>query len=235
MRINKEKSFIPHLHSTGMSPNLVDFICSFRSLIYLFFFILFSVETKAQTNQDTENWNPGYLVTMEDDTIYGPVLMNFQNDLVQLNEENMVKTYASNQVRMVYYRDNENDEAKYFYTFKYHPYSDFKPYRLFEMIFSGIHLCLLAREMLVTETVPYYDSFSFRTYYTTRTRLAQEFYFMFPGEKVKGYSGGKKEILNLLADQKEEIKRFVAANKISLSQKEDLLKVVKEYNRLKTK
>lgn len=235
MRIIQEKKNIPFFCSIGLCPNLVDSNFPFRGLIYLLFLLLFSIKTSAQSNQDTENWNPGYLVTMEEDTIYGPVLMNFQNDLVQLNEENMVKTYASNQLKMVYYRDNENDEAKYFYTFKYHPYSDFKPYRLFEMIFSGIHLCLLAREMLVTETVPYYDSFSFRTYYTTRTRLAQEFYFMFPGEKVKNYSGGKKELLSLLADQKEEIKKFLTINKISFNQKEDLIKVVKEYNRLKTK
>lgn len=204
-------------------------------LVLIFLFSFKPISVKAQTNQDIETWNPGYLVSMEEDTIYGPVLMNFQNDLVQLNEENMVKTFAANQIKMVYYRDNDSDEARYFYSFKFHPYSDFKPYRLFEMVFSGIHLCLLAREMLVTETVPYYDSFSYRTFYTTRTRLAQEFYFMFPGEKVKSFAGSKKELLSLLADQKEEIRKFISENKISLNQKEDLLKVVKEYNRLKTK
>lgn len=204
-------------------------------LALLAFFFLSTFSGFGQNSKENETWNPGYLVTSEEDTIYGPVLMNFQSDLVQVNEENMVKTFAANQIRMVFYTDLGNNEEKYFYTFRFHPYSDFKPYRFFEMVFSGVQLSLLAREMWVTESVPYVDNFTFRTYYTTQTRLAREFYFMFPKEVVKAFSGSKKELLKLLADKKDEMKKYVEANRFSLNQKEDLLKIVKEYNRLKTK
>lgn len=211
-------------------------------LFHILFFLqlviglwVFVLDANAQNRIPTENWNPGYIVTTDEDSIYGPVLINFPKDLVQVNEENTVKTYAANQLKMIYFKTNEGDEEKYFYPFRYHPYSDFKPYKIFEMLFSGLHLSLVAREMLITETVPYFDSFTYRTFYTTQTRLVQEFYFLFPGEKVKAFSGSKKELLSVLADKKEELKKYISESKISLNQKEDLIKLVKEYNKLKTK
>ena len=90
-----------------------------------------------------------------------------------------------------------------------HPFSDFKPQRFFEMLFSGIHLSLLCREILITETVPQYDNFTFRTYFATRTRIQREYFLMFPGKNVQLVSGRKKDLLNQLAEEKEEMKKFM--------------------------
>ena len=190
----------------------------------------------AQTNSDgQEDWNPGLVVTMDEDTIYGPVNLIFPSDLVQINDENKIKTFGANQVQMVFFRDrNQNETERYLYPFPYHPYSDFKPQRFFEMLFSGMHLSLLSREMVVTETIPQYDNFTFRTYYATRTRIQSEFYLMFPGKKVRILTGKKKDILIQLADKKEEMKRLLSAQNLNPDRKEDLLKIVKEYNRLKS-
>jgi hypothetical protein len=87
--------------------------------------------------------------------------------------------------------------------------------------------------MLITETVPIYDNFTYRTYYTTRTRLSADFFLMFPGEKVKALSGSKKELLLMLADKKDQIKKYIQDNKLSVSEKEDLSLIIKEYNILK--
>ena len=188
----------------------------------------------AQNNiKDLENWNPGYLVTVEEDTLYGPIIVNYQNDLVQINEENTVKTFGANQISMVYIKDNDSDNDRYIYSFPFHPYSDFKPSKLFEMLYSGKSICLLSREMFVTETVPMYDNFTYRTYYTTRTRLSAEFYFLFPEKRVRAVTNSKKEVLNLLADKKDEMKKLISAQKLSVSQKEDLIRIVTEYNKLK--
>lgn len=199
----------------------------------LFWFWGCSLSLAQQTISDLENWNPGYLVTREEDTLYGPIIVNYANDLVQINEENKVKTYGPNQVAMVYVKENDSQNERYFYSFRFHPYSDFKPFKIFEMLFSGKALCLLSRETLVTETVPTYDNFTYRTYYTTRTRLSHEFYFLFPGEKVRAYNGSKKELLNLLADKKEELKKYISTNRLNPGEKEDLMKIVLEYNKLK--
>ena len=187
----------------------------------------------SQTTLDLENWNPGYIVTKDEDTIYGPVMINYGTDLVQINEENTVKTYGANQIERVYVKEKDKDMERYIYSFQFHPYSDFKPYKLFEILFSGKSVCLLSREMLVTETVPIYDNFTYRTYYTTRTRLSSDFFLMFPGEKVKALSGSKKELLLLLSDKKDQIKKYIHDNKLNVSEKEDLSLIIKEYNILK--
>jgi len=207
-----------------------------HSLFLLFSFLVSAISGFAQGNhQDLEDWNPGYLVTNEEDTIYGPVSLHYQNDLVQINDENRLKTFGANQIQMVYIRDNDNSEnERYFYSFPYHPYSDFKPNRFFEMIFSGKYLSLICREILVTETVPQYDNFTFRTYYSTRTRLQKENYIMFPEKKVRLVNGSKKELINLLADKKEEVKNYLSAQKLNPETQEDLLKIVIEFNRLKS-
>ena len=205
-------------------------------MVFMAFFQQLSVVSRveAQSPIDLENWNPGYMVTQEEDTIFGPVIVNYSTDLIQVNEENTVKTYGANQVSMAYIKENSGGEERYFYSFRYHPFSDFKPFKIFEMIFSGKHLCLLAREVMVTETIPMTDNFTFRTYYTTRTRMANEFYFMFSPDRIKLFSGSKKDLLKLLEDKKEEIKKYLTINKINLGEKEDLLKIALEYNKIKT-
>lgn len=203
------------------------------ALSVLVFFAKFGFGVAQNSIKDLENWNPGFLVTAEEDTLYGPIIVNYQNDLVQINEENTVKTFGANQIIMVYIRDNNTDNERYIYSFPFHPYSDFKPSKLFEMIFSGKSICLLAREMLVTETVPMYDNFSYRTYYTTRTRLTADFFFLFAEKRVRAVNNSKKEVLNLLTDKKEEMKKFINSQKLSVTKKEDLISIVTEYNKLK--
>lgn len=217
------------------SSNYIDFQLNTlkTATTVLLFLATFGIGFAQNSIKDLENWNPGYLVTVEEDTLYGPIIVNYQNDLVQINEENTVKTFGANQVIMVYIKDNDSDNERYIYSFPFHPYSDFKPSKLFEMLYSGKSICLLAREMLVTETVPMYDNFSYRTYYTTRTRLSAEFFFLFPEKKVRAVTTSKKEVLNLLGDKKEEMKKLISSQKLSVTQKEDLIRIVTEYNKLK--
>jgi hypothetical protein len=198
--------------------------------------VLSSSGSRAQTGEGTlEDWNPGYLVTIDDDTLYGPLSLLYQTDLVQINDENRLKTYGANQIRVVFIRDkNNNSNERYIYPFPYHPYSDFKPQRFFEMLFSGIHLSLLCREILVTETVPQYDNFTFRTYFSTRTRLQKEFYLMFPGKYVRLAGNSRKSIFMQLSDKKNEIKKFMTEKNLSPEIQEDLNKIVVEYNRMKS-
>jgi hypothetical protein len=198
--------------------------------------VLSSSGSRAQTGEGTlEDWNPGYLVTIDDDTLYGPLSLLYQTDLVQINDENRLKTYGANQIRLVFIRDkNNNSNERYIYPFPYHPYSDFKPQRFFEMLFSGIHLSLLCREILVTETVPQYDNFTFRTYFSTRTRLQKEFYLMFPGKNVRLAGNSRKSIFMQLSDKKNEIKKFMTEKNLSPEIQEDLNKIVVEYNRMKS-
>jgi len=199
----------------------------------LIFFFGFLKQGFSQADMDLDSWNPGYIVTQDEDTLYGPVMVNYSTDLVQINEENTVKTYGANQIKMVYVKENDQDMDRYIYSFPFHPYSDFKPFKLFEMHFSGKSVCLLGREMLVTETIPMYDNFTYRTYYTTRTRLSSEFFLMFANQKVKALSGSKKELLLLFSDKKEQIKKYIQDNNFKVTEKEDLLHIIKEYNRLK--
>jgi hypothetical protein len=206
-----------------------------RYLIFTFLLTWNLQFVHAQSGQDgLEDWNPGYLVTNDEDTLYGPVSLLYHTDQVQVNDENRVMTFGANQVIMVYLRDRDNPEnERYIYPFPYHPYSDFKPQRFFEMLFSGIHLSLLCREILITETIPMYDNFTFRTYFSTRTRLQREYYLMFPEKKVRLFTARKKDVLVQLADKKEAIKKFFATQNIDLDKQEDVMKIVKEYNRLK--
>lgn len=206
--------------------------------IKIFFLTVFSgwflvLDSLGQTPGDLENWNPGFVVTIDEDTIYGPIRIHFANEVVQINENNAIKTYGVNQLTLVFLKENETERERFFYTFPFHPYSDYKPSKLFEMLFSGKYLCLLGREILVTETIPVYDSFTFRTYYNTRTKLSTDFYFMFEGEKVKAFDGSRKSLLHLLSDKADELKKFTSTNKLTLTQKEDLIKIITEYNKLK--
>lgn len=183
-----------------------------------------------------ENWNPGYLVTADDDTLFGPVMVLYNNDLAQVNEANRVKTFGANQVQMVYLRENETEAEHYIYSFPYHPSARLKPHRLFEMLYSsGGGLSLLCRETLAIETVPLTDAQTLRVIYTTRARVNSDYFLLFPDKKVRPFRPVRKELLPLFGDRKEAMQAFIKKERLSLSSREDLIRILTEYNRLTKK
>lgn len=189
-----------------------------------------------QAVMNLDNWNPGYVVTQEEDTIFGPVTVNYQADLVQVNEENSVKTYGANQIQMIYLKQNEDQEERFFYSYPFHPYSDFKPYKLFEKFYEGPHISLLGREMLVTESIPVYDQYAMRTFYTSRSKIVTDYFIWLPEKKrVKALKATKKEFLQAFPDMVDRLKSFIDKEKLKYTEKEDLIKIVTFYNSLKNK
>lgn len=183
-----------------------------------------------------DNWNPGFLVTQEEDTIYGPVTVNYQADIVQVNEENTIKTFGANQILMVYLKQNDDQEERYFYSYPFHPFSEFKPFKLFEKIYEGPHISLLAREMLVTESIPVYDQYAMRTFYTSRSKIVSEYFIWLPEKKkVKSLKFNKKEFLKAFPDFNDQLKTFMEKEKLVYTEREDLVKLVTFYNTLKNK
>jgi hypothetical protein len=182
-----------------------------------------------------ENWNPGYLVTVDDDTLYGPVMVLYNSDLAQVNEANRVKTFGANQIQMVYLRENETETEHYIYSFPYHPSARLKPHRLFEMLYSGPGLSLLCRETLAIETVPLTDAQTMRVIYTTRARVNSDFFILYPDKKVRSFRPVRKELLPLFGDRKEAMQALIKKERLSLSSREDLIRILTEYNRLTQK
>lgn len=189
-----------------------------------------------QAVMNLDNWNPGFVVTQEEDTIYGPVTVNYQADIVQVNEENTIKTFGANQILMVYLKENDDQEERFFYSYPFHPYSDFKPFKLFEKLYEGPHISLLAREMLVTESIPVYDQYAMRTFYTSRSKVVSDFYILLPEKKkVKQLKINKKELLKAFPDFVDQLKGYMEKENLKFSEKEDLIKLVTFYNSLKNK
>jgi hypothetical protein len=53
------------------------------------------------------------------------------------------------------------------------------------------------------------------------------------GEKIRRYSGSKKELMVMLRDKQSELKRYIKENKLKLNRRADLIKIIEQYNKLK--
>jgi hypothetical protein len=94
----------------------------------------------------------------------------------------------------------------------------------------------LAREMLVTESIPVYDQYAMRTFYTSRSKIVSEYFIWLPEKKkVKSLKFNKKEFLKAFPDFNDQLKTFMEKEKLVYTEREDLVKLVTFYNTLKNK
>jgi hypothetical protein len=208
------------------------------SLFWIGLLVLLARTSGVQAQKDylnLENWNPGFLVTRDDDTLYGPVMVLYNSDLAQVNEANRVKTFGANQIQMVYLRENETEIEHFIYSYPYSPGSTLKPHRLFEVLYSSPSVSLLCRESLVIETVPLTDAQTMRVMYTTRAKVNSDYFLQFADKKVKPFKTSRKDFLPLFGDRKAEMLAFIKKEKLSISNRENLIRILTEYNRLMQK
>jgi hypothetical protein len=182
-----------------------------------------------------DRWAKGRLMLTDGDTLKSTINYNPTTDLLQINQNNTIKTFSAQKINSFDFFDPDLKRVRYYTALPYSANSDYKPLVFFETLLNGPHMALLARETIVTESVPMYDGFSNRTFLGSRTRVANQFYFMDQRTgKIKKYNASRKELLAALKDKQGPVKEFIKENKLRYNDTDDLIKIVDYYNHLKS-
>ena len=193
-------------------------------------FVVAITPVQAQTSAFRDIWYKGTLILTEGDTLSGAIHYEIENDLVQIDISSSVKTYSARQIWSFRIQDPDIKAERVFFALPYNVEGSYKVPMLFELLTEG-EVSLLAREKLVTESIPQYNYWG-NNYYT-RTRLSSDYFFGFANGKIRRYDGSKKDFFYLIKDKSSELKKFVNENRLRYNDIYDLVQIIDYYNSLK--
>lgn len=175
-------------------------------------------------------WHEGKIVLMSNDTLKGHIKYNLEGNVVQYESKQQVKAFSSQQVLYFEIFDNIFETFRYFYSLPYYVQSNYKTPILFEVLYEG-PLTLLAREYTVEETVQHY-SYYYRNHYSTRTRLAFDYFFLDMTGDIRKYTVKRSDLFEIMKKKEDEMRKFIKKNNLRIDRREDLVRAVAYYNSL---
>jgi hypothetical protein len=199
----------------------------------LFIFVLLSLNTFVSYGQDfpSEVLHEGELVLLNGDTLRGHIKYNLENDLIQIVINETVQTYSSRKILFFSIYDKTVDMFRSFYSIPYEVQPNYEIPILFEVLYEG-KLTLLAREAIVTETIPQYSYMYRSSVNMTRTRLDYEFYFLDEKGNFSKYNNKKFELYDIMKRKEPQIKKYIKKNKLKTDSRRDLVRITAYYNAL---
>ena len=201
-----------------------------KGIILLTIFVLLSLNVLSQ-EFPSELLHEGKVTLVNGDTLKGKIKYDLENDLIQIVVNNTIQTFSARKIAFFSIYDASVDMYRSFYSIPYEIQPNYEIPLLFEVLYEG-QLSLLAREVIVTETVPQY-SYAYRSSVNmTRTKLAYEFYFLDQKGNFVKYNLKKPQLYELMSRKEPQIKNYIKKNKLKTDSRRDIVRITAYYNAL---
>lgn len=197
-----------------------------RKLIFIFLLAGGFFTSRAQ-EFSKELWHDGFLVTTDDDTVRGLLKYDMEANVVQLIQNNVVKTFSSHKVFYFEIFDKLVKNYRQFYSIPYSVNYDYEIPIIFEVLYEG-PLSLLSREAVVQETVSNSSAYWAGSY--VRDVLSHTYYFLDKEGNIKRYTGKKNDLLGIMSRKSGDVKGFIKKNKLKTDELRDLIRITAFYN-----
>jgi hypothetical protein len=198
-----------------------------QSVRLLLFLVFISLTSQAQ-KWPFELWHEGKIVLSEGDTLRGFVKYDLQQDLFQYSiDDKRVEAFTAKRVLFFEIFDASVHKHRQFYALPYNLNPGYSAPIFFELLQEG-KMTLLAREALEMRSYnsPYYvGSYS-------RMVLVNKFFFLDAKGGISSFIGNKRDLLDLMGKQAEDVDKYIKANRLDYENKYDLAGIVEYYNSL---
>ena len=196
-------------------------------------------QNKNKNDSVEDYWHFGKVVLLTGDSIIGNFRFDLEKELLQVELQNTLQTYAARKVKAFQLYDRTAKKDRFYITMPFKKKSSYKTPSFFEVILEDSPITILGRETKLTDTVCYLSGSNMALYtipqkYHYYNGSNHNFYFLYPGGRIKPYDGKKKTLLSLLADRKKHIKNYLAENKVKVIKEQNFIDLIKYYNTLKT-
>ena len=211
-----------------------------RKGIILFFLVQVSHFGFSQ-DFPSELWHKGKVVLLSEDTIFGKIKYDMQNDMIQINVRNALQTYSARKILYFEIFDETIDSYRHFYALPYSVQKNYEVPLLFEVLYEG-QLSLLCREEVVTEARPQYNypysnygnypygNYPYRN--QKRARLSYKYYFLDEKSGIRDYNLKKNELMTFFKSRQQQVKQYIKKNNLKHDRMRDLVRVTAYYNAL---
>jgi hypothetical protein len=201
-----------------------------KRIIPFFIVLAFSFNVSGQ-DFPSDLMHEGKAILVNGDTLKGKIKYDFENDLIQIVLSGTIQTFSARKILYFTIYDASVEMYRTFYAIPYEVQPNYEIPLIFEVLYEG-ELSLLARELIVTETVPQY-SYAYRSSMNmTRTRLSYEFYYLDQKGNFVKYNLKKQELYALMRKKEPQIKSYIKKNKLKTDSRRDLVRITAYYNAL---
>ena len=199
--------------------------------VFSVFFLLILISNTSAQDFPSELLHEGKVTLANGDTLSGKIKYDLENDLIQIVYKGTIQTYSARKLMYFSIYDNTVDMIRTFYSIPYEIQPNYERPLLFEVLFEG-NLSLLAREKIVTETIPQY-SYAYRSSINmTRTKLEYEFFFLDQKGNFVKYDLKKPQLYEIMSRKEPQIKSYIKKNKLKTDSRRDLVRITAYYNAL---
>ncbi|WP_421869169.1 hypothetical protein [Marinoscillum sp.] len=199
-----------------------------RKSFFLIFLWLFTFKGVCQ-EFSSEVWHDGFLVTSDQDTLQGLLKYDMESNIVQVIQNQIVKTYSSHKVFYFEIYDKIVSSYRQFYSIPYNVNYNYKIPILFEVLYEG-PLSLLSREAVVQETVSNSSAYWGGSF--VRDVVNYTFYFLDKQGNIDSYTGKKADLLAIMTKHERDVKDYIKKNKLKTDEIRDLIRITAFYNSL---
>lgn len=201
-----------------------------KYFLQLVIIMAWTIEASAQ-DFPSQVMHEGKVVLINGDTLKGKLKYDFENDLIQIILNGTIQTFSSRKIHFFQIFDETVEMYRNFYSIPYEVQPNYEIPLIFEVLYEG-QLSLLAREQIITETVPQY-SYAYRSSVNmTRTRLSYDFYFLDQKGNFAKYDLKKPQLFELMSRKEPQIKSYIKKNKLKTDSRRDLVRITAYYNAL---
>jgi hypothetical protein len=204
---------------------------------FAFFFVCFVLHSMTVTKLHAQNfpqdyWHEGEVTLFDEQNFQGRIKYNLEKDNVQvtLASNGSVKTYSSRNVESFEFIDAVIRIKRSFFTLPFQKTNGYESPMFFELLTDG-DIALLNRETVILRQMPVYMYGGMAPAFTNVPVLIDNFYFLLKKEqKVIKFNDKKEMLLELLSAKHDKVQAYLSNNKVDVSKREDLMKLIDYYN-----
>ena len=186
---------------------------------------LLSSNTADAQRWPFDYWHDGKMILESGDTLKGKIKYSITDDIIQLEQNNRFQSFTARKIVTFEIFDATSSRYRNFYSIPYSFSGGYKAPVFFELLAEG-KLTLLSREALEnrTSSVGYgYGSYS-------RVELVNKYFVLNSKGQIDTFTGHKNDMMDLMADRDDEVKKFMKVNRLNASNKNELSKIFEYYN-----
>lgn len=189
--------------------------------------LLASVAASAQ-QWSFEYWHDGKAVLESGDTLKGKIKYEIDKDLIQVDVRGSLQSLTSRKV--IYYEifDAVSGRYRQFYSIPFSMMGSYKTPSFFELLSEG-KLTLIAKEALENRS---YNTGYYAYGSINRLVLVDKYFVLDEKGNVDSFSGKKDDLLKLMENRDDEIKRFIRTSNVNMDRKSDVVRTFAYYNAL---
>jgi hypothetical protein len=195
--------------------------------VLILFFAAYSWQAFSQ-QWPFEYWHEGKLVLEEGDTLKGKIKYDINTDIIQLDQKNVFQSFTARKIVFFEIFDVTSSRYRQFYSIPFSQMGGYKTPTFFELLTEG-KLTLLAKEALEYKN---YSSGYYGYGSISRLVLVNKYFVLNDKGEIEMFSGIKKDLMELMSNRNDEVKKFIKVNKLNLDYKYDLARVFVYYNSL---